>query len=82
MLVNLTEDEIELFHERIAMNVKKTRTSKGFTQLDLALELGFKNSSFISHAENKNKKTHHYSIEHLYKISKALEINICNFFPS
>lgn len=76
-MVNLTEDEIEQFHNQISERVKKIRIEYGLTQLDLALELGFKNPSFISHVENKKIKTHHYSLEHLYKISKALKIDIC-----
>lgn len=79
-LYGFTEDEIKNFHEKIAKNVKKIRQEKGLTQLDLALELGFTNSSFISHAENPNLTKHHYSIEHLYKISKVLDIDIKTFF--
>jgi transcriptional regulator with XRE-family HTH domain len=75
-LYGFTEDEIIKFHNIISENVKKARTEKGLTQLDLALELGFKNSSFISHAENQNLNTHHYSLEHLYKISKVLDIEL------
>ncbi len=56
-MLGTTEDEIELFHEKIAENVKEIRKRKKLTQLDLALELGFKNPSFISHVENKNIKT-------------------------
>jgi transcriptional regulator with XRE-family HTH domain len=75
-MFNFTESELLEFHNMISNNVKKYRKEKKITQLDLALELGFNNSSFISHAENKNLQTHHYSVEHLYKISKILDIDI------
>lgn len=48
-----------------------------FDLLDLALEMGFKNSSFISNVENSKSLAHHYSIEHIYKISKILGVEIC-----
>lgn len=75
-MFGFTEEELLVFHDMISSNVKKHRKNKNLSQLDLALELGFNNSSFISHAENKNVKTHHYSMEHLYKISKILDIDI------
>lgn len=76
-MYNFTEEEIVLFHNKVSNNVKKIRKLKNFTQLDLSIELGFKNSSFISHAENPNLITHYYSLDHLYKISKILDINMC-----
>jgi len=78
-LYRFTEDEMENFHNKIAKNVKRIRQEKSLTQLDLALELGFKNSSFISHAENPKLTKHHYSLEHLYKISKVLDTNLNKF---
>ncbi len=76
-MFGFSEDEIEEFHYKVSQNVKKYRQEKNLTQLDLALELGLKNSSFISHAENPKILTHHYSIEHIYKIGKILDIDIC-----
>lgn len=78
-MYRFTEDEMENFHNKIAKNVKRIRQEKSLTQLDLALELGFKNSSFISHAENPKLTKHHYSLEHLYKISKVLDTNLNKF---
>ena len=76
-LLDFTEEEFFEFHQQIAANIKKYRISKGISQLDLAIEMGFKNSSFISNVENSKSQVHHYSIEHLYKISKILEVEIC-----
>jgi len=78
-LFRFTEEEFVEFHQRVAFNVKQIRKEKGYTQEDLAFELGFKNSSFISHVENPKLPIHHYSIEHLYKIASILEVNICEF---
>lgn len=78
-MYGFTEEEIENFHNKISDIVKAKRKEKGMNQLDLSLELGFKNSSFISHAENHKIKTHHYSLEHLYKVSKILDINIWEY---
>lgn len=75
-MFGFTEDEIQEFHHKISQNIKKYRKEKNLSQLDLALELGLKNSSFISHAENTKVLTHHYSLEHLYKISKILDIEL------
>lgn len=63
----------------IGANVKKARIAKGVTQLDLALALGYKSVSSIAKAESliENK---HFNIEQLYKISKALDIEISTFF--
>jgi len=58
------------------LKLRELRKEKNLLQLDLALELGLKNSSFISHAENPKISTHHFSIEHLYKISKILNIEL------
>lgn len=79
-LFEFTEEEFFEFHQRVASNVKKYRKSKNVTQLDLAIEMGMKNSSFISNVENPKLPIHHYSIEHLYKIATILEVDMCEFF--
>lgn len=79
-MLNFSDDEILEFQDKISSNVKKLRIERNMVQLDLAIELGLKNSSFISHAENPKVKTHHYSIVHLYKISKIFEVEIESFF--
>lgn len=79
-MFGFSEEELQEFHYKVSQNVRKYRQDKSFTQLDLALELGLNNSSFISHAENPKIPTHNYSLEHLYKISKILDIDISLFF--
>ncbi|WP_434581346.1 helix-turn-helix domain-containing protein [Sulfurimonas sp. NW15] len=74
---NTIDEEIEDFYKRISKNVKFFRINKGVTQLDLALDIGIKSVAFYSNCEN-NKYNKHFNLEHLYKIAKALQINICD----
>ncbi len=79
--VEYSKEEIDLFYKKIAQNVQKVRKQKNVSQLDLALTIGHKSVSIISkiEADLENK---HYNIEHLYKIAKALDVNICEFFEN
>ena len=46
------------------------------SQLELALTIGQKGSAFYNYAENcTNGK--HFNLEHIYKIAKALEVDMC-----
>ena len=78
-MFRFTEEEFIEFHQKVALNVKRFRQEKNVTQEELAFELGFKNSSFVSNAENKKLTRYHYSIEHLYKIATILEVDIAEF---
>ena len=49
------------------------------SQLDLALAIGLKSVGLISVAEIYHNKKH-FNIEHLHKIAKVLEVNMCEFF--
>ena len=77
--VEYTDKEILGFHKRIADNIKRIRKEKDVTQLDLALTIGHKSMSTIGKIE-AGLEDKHYNIEHLYKIAKALDVNICEFF--
>lgn len=66
-------------HMLIANNVKKIRKQKNFTQLDLALTIGHKSMSTIGKIESGLEKKH-YNVEQLFKISKALNVSIYDFF--
>jgi len=79
-VLNFSDDEILEFQDKISNNIKQLRLNKKMTQLDLSIELGLRNSSFISHVENPKIPTHHYSIVHLYKLSKVFEVEIEEFF--
>lgn len=75
-----TED-LELYSEQVldtvSSNVKKYREAKGFTQMQLALEIGMSGGAYLGRAELR-KKNHHFNIRHIAKISKALNIDICD----
>lgn len=76
---NSSEYEILQFYKNISKNVRFFRESKNMTQLDLALDIGIKSVAFYSNCEN-NKYNKHFNLEHLYKISKSLDIDINKFF--
>lgn len=59
--------------------MRKFRESAGISQLDLALEIGIKSVAFYSNYENL-RYGKHFNLEHIYKISKALNINIKELF--
>lgn len=59
--------------------MRKFRESAGISQLDLALEIGIKSVAFYSNCENL-RYGKHFNLEHIYKISKTLNINIKELF--
>ena len=77
--LSITDADIGKLHRVIAMNVKKIRKEKNVNQLDLALTIGHKSMSTIGKIE-AGLEHKHYNIEQLYKISKALDVSIDNFF--
>jgi len=78
-MFDFSEEEIHEFHLQVSKNVKKFRKLKKLSQMDLSLDLGFSNSSFLSQAENPKMTRHHFSLEHLYKISQLLDIDMNKF---
>lgn len=75
MSIEFSKKEIDDFYIKLGNRVKEERMKKGMTQLDLSIAMGYKSVSLVSAAElYKSKK--HFNIEHLYKISKILNINI------
>lgn len=69
---------LEDLHKKIGSNVKKYREEKGMSQLELSQIIGHKSTTIISQSELGIKK--HFNIEHLHKISIALDVEICHFF--
>lgn len=78
-IIDINDDDIVALYRVIGSNVKNARLSKGVSQLDLALAIGHKSVSSIAKAESliENK---HFNIEQLYKISKALDVEVSIFF--
>ncbi len=77
--IEFDDKEINTFYKNVANNVKNIRKSKGVTQLDLALTIGHKSVSTIGKIE-ASLENKHYNLEHLYKISKVLEVDLSEFF--
>lgn len=71
-----TTKALEAFHKQIGLNVKTARESKGITQLELSIRLGYKSLSVISKAE-RCIEGKYFSIDHLYQIAKELDLDIC-----
>ena len=72
------DKEAEKLLDTISFNVAKIRKEKGISQLDLALEMGYKSAAYIGRIELR-KDNHHFNIKQLYKISKILKVEICEF---
>lgn len=65
----------------VSKNVKKYREQKGYSQLQLALEIGMSGAAYLGRAEIR-KNNQHFNIRHLAKISKILDIEIKYFFEN
>jgi len=63
----------------VSKNVAKYRKLKGLSQMQLALEIGMKGGAYLGRAETR-KNNKHFNIKHLAKISKVLNVDICEFF--
>ncbi|MBR4140968.1 MAG: helix-turn-helix transcriptional regulator [Campylobacter sp.] len=72
---NVGGDEILEFYKKVSQRVRNLREQNGISQLDLALEIGIKSVAFYSNCEN-NRYGKHFNLEHIYKISKALNIKM------
>ncbi|MDD3467080.1 MAG: helix-turn-helix transcriptional regulator [Campylobacterales bacterium] len=71
--------ELKQFYKTVGANVKRIRQAKGYSQLKLANALGYQSVGHIAKAElNKYNKV--FNLEHLHKISKILDVQICEFF--
>ena len=75
-LSDISEEEIYEFYKTISANVKETRSAVKMSQLELSLKLGIKSIAFYSNCENL-RYNKHFNLEHIYKISKALDVDMC-----
>jgi len=79
----LTNEELEVYSEEIlnavSSNVKKYREKRGYSQMQLALEIGMSSGAYLGRAELR-KDNYHFNIRHLAKISKVLDVPIASFF--
>lgn len=78
---NIDFDEKDLldFYKMVSLNIIRIRKERKISQLKLANAIGHQNATFIGKAEllAENK---HFNLEHLYKISRVLDIPIEEFF--
>ncbi len=78
---NIDKSKLDDFYKNIGVNVKRCRIEKNISQLELAISIGHKSTSFLSNCENyKNKE--HFNLEHLYLIADVLDIDICSFIKN
>ena len=79
----MTNEELEVYSEHIldivSANVKRYREQNGYSQMQLALEIGMSSGAYLGRAELR-KDNHHFNIKHLAKLSKVLDIPIGSFF--
>lgn len=79
-MVIILEISKEELYTLIARNIKKYREEKGITQAVLAEEVGVSHE-FIRRIESK-KGIKTFSVDTLYRISLALDIDISKLFES
>lgn len=77
--VECSDAEIKLYYQKVGRKVQALRREKGLSQLELSYLIGFKSTSLISGAEAGYGKVK-FSIEHLYKIAKVLQVEVKDFF--
>lgn len=77
--IDFSDEMLLNFYKSISKNVIRIRKEKKVSQLKLANAIGHQNATFFGKAEllAENK---HFNLEHIYKISLVLEVDINEFF--
>ncbi len=78
-MIDDLENEANELLDLISSNVVRIRKEKGYSQLKLAIEIGYSSASYIGRMEIR-KNNEHFNIIQLFKISKVLDIPISSFF--
>lgn len=81
VLSSVSDEEVLEFYRQVSKSIKKIRKEKKISQLDLALDIGIKSVEFYSNCEN-NRYDKHFNLEHIFKISKILDIDICKLLKN
>lgn len=81
MQIEDLDKKVNAIHTLISANVKRLRKEKGFSQLQLASDIGFNGNAFLARAESR-KNNAHYNIEYLIKIAAILDVCIEDFLSS
>ena len=77
--IDFTDEMLFGFYECISKNIIRIRKEKKVSQLKLANSIGHQNATFLGKAELLVEGKH-FNLEHIYKISKVLEIDMEEFF--
>ncbi|RXI24891.1 helix-turn-helix domain-containing protein [Aliarcobacter trophiarum] len=77
--IDFTDEMLFDFYECISKNIIRIRKEKKVSQLKLANAIGHQNATFLGKAELLAEGKH-FNLEHIYKISQVLEIDIEEFF--
>lgn len=77
--IDFTDEMLLSFYETISKNVIRIRKEKKISQLKLANAIGHQNATFFGKAELLAEGKH-FNLEHIYKISEVLQIDINEFF--
>lgn len=75
----VSDEESEEFFKTISYNVKRVRSEKKLSQLEVALSIGQKSSGFYANTENY-KHGKHFNLLHLFKLSRLFNVDISEFF--
>lgn len=78
---DIDKSKLDDFYRTIGENVKKSRIEKNVSQLELAISIGHKSTSFLSNCENY-KNNEHFNLEHLFLIANVLNIDICQLIKN
>jgi len=74
---DIDKSKLDDFYINISNNVRNYRIKKNISQLELAISIGHKSTSFLSNCENYKYKEH-FNLEHLYLIANVLGVDICD----
>lgn len=77
--IDFTDEMLFSFYETISKNVIRVRKERKISQLKLANAIGHQNATFLGKAELLAEGKH-FNLEHIYKISEVLQIDINEFF--
>lgn len=76
---NFENISLEEFYKLVSSNVIRLRKENKMSQLKLANEIGHGNATFLGKAELLAEGKH-FNLEHVFKISQALKVDINEFF--
>jgi len=77
--IYIESDEIEGFYRAVSQRIRRLREERSISQLDLALEIGIRSVAFYSNCECC-RYGKHFNLEHIYKISRALNVSMSEIF--